>query len=563
MKTAADDFETFISNFEFSPLETQVISNVTALPYIDDDISSILSKQIMSSVNWVDTVRLLMGENIIDYEEVGSDMLTKMVTEIKKNCTPIPKKDVSIKNKSLKQTIPNKTNNVPDKNMAIHLGSESFRKTYGVKYAYVTGAMYRGIASKELVVLMGKAKILAFLGTGGLSLQEIENNLKFIQQELKEKEPYGVNLIHNITDPDKEMDSVKLYLKYKVKTIEAAAFMQMTMSIVYYRIKGLGKDEQGNILCNHKIIAKVSRPEVAEAFMKPPPERIVNKLLNLGLITEEQAFLSKGISMCDDICVGADSGGHTDRGVSTVLLPAIQSLRNAIDEKYSYKNPIRIGLAGGIGTPQAVACAFVMGADFVLTGSINQCTVEAGISDEVKDLLQKVNVQDTDYAPAGDMFEIGAKVQVLKKGVLFATRANKLYALYQQYENLENIPQKTIQNIENQYFKKPIASVWNEVKAYHKEKGADDIIRAAENEPKKKMALIFRWYFGYSSRLSFEGNIKEKVNFQVHTGPALGAFNQWVKGTELENWKNRHSDNIAIKMMEEAMVIMKENLSII
>jgi hypothetical protein len=31
----------------------------------------------------------------------------------------------------------------------------------------------------------------------------------------------------------------------------------------------------------------------------------------------------------------------------------------------------------------------------VLTGSINQCTVEAAVSDRVKDLLQQLEVQDT------------------------------------------------------------------------------------------------------------------------------------------------------------------------
>ena len=60
---------------------------------------------------------------------------------------------------------------------------------------------------------------------------------------------------------------------------------------------------------------------------------------------------------------------------------------------------IRVGAAGGIGAPEAAAAAFVMGADFVLTGSINQCTVEAGMSDAVKDLLLEINVQDTGYAP--------------------------------------------------------------------------------------------------------------------------------------------------------------------
>ncbi len=36
------------------------------------------------------------------------------------------------------------------------------------------------------------------------------------------------------------------------------------------------------------------------------------------------------------------------------------------------------------------------------------------MSDSVKDLLQDINIQDTDYAPAGDMFEVtvhGFRVQ--------------------------------------------------------------------------------------------------------------------------------------------------------
>jgi trans-AT polyketide synthase/acyltransferase/oxidoreductase domain-containing protein len=208
----------------------------------------------------------------------------------------------------------------------------------------------------------------------------------------------------------------------------------------------------------------------------------------------------------------------------------------------------------------SAASAFVMGADFILTGSINQCTVEAGTSDAVKDLLEAINVQDTDYAPAGDMFEIGARVQVLKKGVLFPARANKLYQLYNQYPCLEEIPEKTLAQLERNYFKKTIAEIWEETKLYFQKIGKSDEIMKAEQTPRKKMALIFRWYFGYSSRLAFAGDLEGKVNFQVHTGPALGAFNQWVKGTELESWRHRHVDEIGKKLMEDAAILLENML---
>ena len=36
----------------------------------------------------------------------------------------------------------------------------------------------------------------------------------------------------------------------------------------------------------------------------------------------------------------------------------------------------------------------------------------------------------------------------------------------------------------------------------------------------------------------------------MHTGNALGGFNQLVKNTELDDWNNRHVDTIATFLME-------------
>jgi len=420
--------------------------------------------------------------------------------------------------------------------------------------------MYRGTASKELVIRMGKAGMLSYLGTAGMTLGQIRSDIDAIQSELADGAPYGMNLIHHMSDPEAEFKVLALYIEKGVRNIEASAFMQMTESLVYYHASGLSRDKEGRVVRSHNILAKVSRPEVAEAFMLPAPEKILRKLAERGKITQDQAVMAKGIPVSYDICVEADSGGHTDAGVAMVLLPSIQRLRSDVSETYNYKKEIRVGLAGGIGTPQSAASAFVMGADFILTGSINQCTVEAGTSDAVKDLLEVINVQDTAYAPAGDMFEIGAKVQVLRKGVLFPARANKLYQLYLRYSSVEEIPEKVKAQLERSYFQKPISQVWEETKRHFEAKGRFDAIKKAEQNSKYKMALIFRWYFGYSSRVAFDGDAVQKVNFQIHTGPALGAFNQWVKGTKLEKWRNRHVDEIGAKLMEETAELLSTTL---
>src|SRR5262249_44676125 len=148
-------------------------------------------------------------------------------------------------------------------------------------------------------------------------------------------------------------------------------------------------------------------------------DRLLKKLLDAGEITSDEAALAAHVPMADDLCVEADSGGHTDQGVALVLVPTIARLRDTMAKKHGYRTRVRVGAAGGIGTPEAAAAALVLGADFIVTGSINQCTVEAGHSEAVKDLLEKMHIQDTDHAPAGDMFEMGSRVQVLKKGVFF------------------------------------------------------------------------------------------------------------------------------------------------
>ncbi len=432
------------------------------------------------------------------------------------------------------------------------LGNKAFRARYGLKYAYVAGAMYRGIASTALVVRMSQAGLIAYLGTGGLTLKVIEKAIQTIQSPLSSAGAYGLNLLANYVEPALERSTVDLYLKYGVCNIEAAAFMEMTPALVLFRIKGLRRSSNGGIHCAHRILAKVSRQEVAQAFMSPAPAHLVEALRKEGSITAEQAALAQQVPMSHDICVEADSGGHTDGGIPTILLPAMQQLRHALAKQYNYQEPLCVGLAGGIGTPAAAAAAFAMGADFILTGSINQCTVESGAAPAVKTLLQQAGIHDMAYAPAGDMFEMGSRIQVLKKSLLFPMRANKLFALYSHYESLDDIPATLKAQLERSYFKRSLAQVWEEVQRHlHSRDRTHDLVKAQTNA-KYRMALVFRWYFAYTTQLAFSGSTDDMANYQVHTGPALGAFNQWVKGTPMESWERRHVDEIAIQLLNAA-----------
>src|SRR6185503_2916599 len=112
-------------------------------------------------------------------------------------------------------------------------------------------------------------------------------------------------------------------------------------------------------------------------------------------------------------------------------------------------------------------------------------------------------------------FELGAQVQVLRRGVLFPARANKLYDLYRHYNSIEEIDEETRTQLQEKYFKRSFADVWNETRDYYQRVKPDELERA-ERSPKHKMALIFRWYFVHTIRIALKGDESQKVDYQIH-----------------------------------------------
>lgn len=435
------------------------------------------------------------------------------------------------------------------------LGDPNFLSFHGVKYAYATGAMAGGIASEEMVIALGKAQILSSFGAGGLSPDRLEAAIKKIQQALPHG-PYAFNLIHSPSEAAIERRAVDLYLKYQVKTVEASAFLDLTPNIVYYRVAGLGLNDANQIEIRNKVIAKISRREVATKFMQPAPPRILKELLEQGLITDLQATLAAKVPMADDITVEADSGGHTDNRPLVCLLPSIVALRDEIQAQYHYQIPIRVGVAGGIGTPESALAGFMMGAAYVVTGSINQSCIESGACEHTKKLLAQAEMADMMMAPAADMFEMGVKLQVLKRGTMFPMRAQKLFELYRAYDSIEDIPLAEREKLEKQVFRKTIAEVWEGTAAYLSQRNPEKLGKAVNN-PKLKMALIFRWYLGLSSRWSNSGEKGREVDYQIWCGPAMGSFNDWVKGSYLSDPNNRRVVDVADQIMTGAAFLYR------
>jgi trans-AT polyketide synthase/acyltransferase/oxidoreductase domain-containing protein len=429
------------------------------------------------------------------------------------------------------------------------LGDLRFLLDHGASLAYVAGGMRMGISSPELVVCLGRAGVLAFLGLADLRPERAEQDILQVLAELRDGAPWGANLTADPHDPARTGRTVDLLLRHGVPCAEAAGFTAIDADLVRYRISGLRPGPDGRPLLARRLLAKVSGLDTARQFLAPPPPPLIRQLRERGVITEQESVLASRVAMADDICAESYSSGLT-------LLPAILALRDAQHGRggpgRSDLPAVRVGLGGGLGTPQAVAAAFAMGADFVLIGSVNQCTPQAATSALVKDMLAAAGLDDFGTAPDSDLFELGGRVQVLRRGVLFPARGDKLYQTYLSHAELQA---EDVSWLEGRYLRKSIPEVWAELASgYAGWDGAGQEKAAHDGGP--RMARVCRWYLTDTLRRARVGEAGDRLNFQIRSSPAMGAFNLAVRGTPLADWRNRDAAKVAEFLMSGAAAIL-------
>ncbi len=437
------------------------------------------------------------------------------------------------------------------------LGDRKFTHDHNVRFAYVAGEMARGIATPEMVIAAAEAGLLGFYGSAGLQVDEIRRELTRIKSALESQGlSWGANLIHTPQQPGYEAAIVDLFLEKGVRRVSASAFMRLSAEIVRYTAVGLSLDADGHVKRSNHVFAKVSRAEVGRQFMAPAPAEILDKLVADGRISEQQEKLAARVPVAAEITAEADSGGHTDNRPASVVFSSLVEARARTAQQHGIDpDGIRIGLAGGIATPHSVAAAYQMGAAYVLTGSINQSAEESGLSEIGRRALAKAGPADVMMAPAADMFEQGVKVQVLKRGTLFAMRGERLYALYRAGASFEAMDEKQRQWLEK-ILGESFAAAWEATRDFL-EKTNPETVQQAEKNANQKFALVCRRYLFMGAQWAREGDEARQADFQIWCGPAMGAFNDWVAGTYLEPIEARNIRQIAWNLLEGAATLAR------
>jgi PfaD family protein len=153
---------------------------------------------------------------------------------------------------------------------------------------------------------------------------------------------------------------------------------------------------------------------------------------------------------------------------------------------------------------------------------------------------------------------MGVKVQVLKRGTMFPMRASKLSEIYNSYGKIEDIPAPERAMLEKSIFQAPLDEIWHQTTEYLQQRDSSKL-ETAEKNPKYKMGLIFKWYLGQTPHWAITGKPERKLDYQVWCGPAMGAFNEWTKGTFLENVSNRKVVTVALNLLHGAAATMRLN----
>ncbi|MGW0787729.1 ACP S-malonyltransferase [Streptomyces sp. NPDC002911] len=552
MASAAEEFGRLLDATPFAAPKIPVISNVDARPYEAGEVATTLRRQIASPVRWTDSVRLLMGHGDLRVRELGpGQVLTKLVDRIRRETTPLPApgtaRTTAVHPAPARAGAGPAAPVRPASASAGSLGSKAFRQDYGVRLAYAAGGMRQGVASVDLVTRMAGAGLLSYFGASGLAARDVAPALAAIRARVPAGAPFGVNVTHDPFDPRAESELVDVLIREDVRFVEASTHVEATPALVRHRLTGARVLPGGTVHVPRRILAKVTRPDVARVFLEPPPAALVSGLVAQGLLTTEEAEAGARVALADDVCAVGDAGDHTDMAALWALLPALRGLRAELG---GVAQAVRIGAGGGIGAPESAAASFVLGADFVVTGSINVCTAESGTSAAAKDLLQAADIHDTAIAPYGGLFELGGRARVLRKGVLFHARAGKLHDLWRNHDSWEAVPAAVRGKVERDYLGAPFEEIL----------ARPGVSCEGGLDPKRRMALVFRWYCAQAATWAIEGTPGRVADYQIPCGPALGACNRWLAGTPLHAWENRHADELAGRLMAGAAEVVSGGL---
>jgi len=253
---------------------------------------------------------------------------------------------------------------------------------------------------RDVVVAVSKAGGLGVLGAVGFSAEQLEIEMKWIDDHIGDK-PYGVDVVipQKYAGQGEALDAAAL--EQKLRDLIPAGHREFASRLLAeHDVPELPEGEKPRELLGWT--ATTAGPQV-EAILKHPKVKLVANALGTPPIDVIRDIQSSGRlvgALCGSvkhalqhkeagvdfvIAQGTEGGGHTGEIGSLVLWPQV------IDAVA----PIPVLAAGGIGDGRQMAAALMLGAEGVWTGSLWLTVEEAEIPPAQQESLLRATSHDT------------------------------------------------------------------------------------------------------------------------------------------------------------------------
>ena len=255
---------------------------------------------------------------------------------------------------------------------------------------------------RDVVVAVSKAGGCGVLGAVGMSPEQLDKELKWIDDHIDGK-PYGVDVLipNKMVDQSEKFDADKLknmipqeYADYRADIlenhdIEAAELRTIDTagSSFAQNTKADGAKALLDVAFSHPIKL------IANALGVPPDWMLEmgkqNDVKVAALLGTAQHAINQVKAGVDILVVsGTEAGGHCGSVSTMVLIPEVHKAIQPYGD-------VPILAAGGIVTGQQMAAAMAMGASGAWCGSVWLTTVESDVPPVIKEKMVAANSSET------------------------------------------------------------------------------------------------------------------------------------------------------------------------
>ena len=255
---------------------------------------------------------------------------------------------------------------------------------------------------RDVVVAVSKAGGCGVLGAVGMSPEQLEKELKWIDEHIDGK-PYGVDVLipNKMVGKDEKFNPDKLakmipqeYADFRTDVLENHGIEAPELREIDTAGSGFAENTQSNgakalldVAFNHPI--KI----IANALGVPPDWMIEmgkkNNCKVAALLGTAQHAINQVKAGVDILVVsGTEAGGHCGSVSTMVLIPEVH-------EAIQPYGDVPILAAGGIVTGKQMAAAMAMGASGAWCGSVWLTTIESEVEPIIKEKMVAANSSQT------------------------------------------------------------------------------------------------------------------------------------------------------------------------